>query len=213
VAVEVQVDQPKSLRAASERARRKALLIDPHIAPLTAYVARLRLCKGPAYQIPDFDPLDGGMGARVLVLLEAPGPKAVETGFISRNNPDRTAKNVFDLFRDAEIARTETVLWNVIPWYIGTSGQIRSGTRSDLVEARPHTQELIQLLFQLEVVVLIGRKASEAFRALALETTARTLETLHPSPKVFATRKTARDEISKTLIEVKGIVLGNLHNR
>ena len=40
--------------------------------------------------IPHFDPLDGGSNAQVLFLMEAPGPKASASGFVSRNNPDET---------------------------------------------------------------------------------------------------------------------------
>lgn len=200
-------DLPKSLRDANERLRRHALLASPHMAPLFAHVTALRIHKGPNYRIPDFDPLDGGVQAKILILLEAPGAKAIETGFVSRNNPDTTAKNVFESFREAGIDRMDTVLWNVIPWYIGKEGRIRSGTTSDLADARPHTRELIRLLPCLEVVVLMGRKASQAFRALNLETTAQVFETLHPSPKVFGTRKTARDEIATTLADAKRAML------
>ncbi len=70
--------------------------------------------------VPHFDPLDGGINARVLFLLEAPGAKAVASGFVSRNNPDETARNFFDLNMAAGIARRDTVCWNVVPWYIGT---------------------------------------------------------------------------------------------
>src|SRR5438874_12179802 len=55
---------------------------------------------GPQASIPDFDPWDGGVHAQVLFLLEAPGSKAVDSGFVSRNNPDETAKNFFELNRD-----------------------------------------------------------------------------------------------------------------
>jgi hypothetical protein len=40
-----------------------------------------------------------------LFVLEAPGPQAVRSGFMSRNNPDETAKNWFDPSRDTGINR------------------------------------------------------------------------------------------------------------
>jgi hypothetical protein len=46
------------------------MLTLPHIAPLTAYAASLRL-RG-SVEVPEFDPLDGGTNARVLFLLEKP---------------------------------------------------------------------------------------------------------------------------------------------
>lgn len=51
------------------------MLAQSHIAALTAYAAKLR--KGHPVEVPDFDPLDGGMNARVLFLFEKPGPMTV----------------------------------------------------------------------------------------------------------------------------------------
>jgi hypothetical protein len=59
--------------------------------------------------IPYFDPWDGGTAAEALYLLEAPGAKAVLSGFISRNNPDETVKNFFQLNQQAGIPRKRTV--------------------------------------------------------------------------------------------------------
>ena len=65
-------------------------------------------------------------------LLEAPGPKAVLSGFVSRNNPDGSAKNFFEFNAQAKIPRKLTVTWNVVPWYIGDGKRIRSANRADL---------------------------------------------------------------------------------
>jgi hypothetical protein len=72
----------KILANQSERNRRKSLLLEPHVAPLTAFVQRLREEQDVTRRIPYFDPLDGGAAARILLVLEAPGPKAVGSGFI-----------------------------------------------------------------------------------------------------------------------------------
>src|SRR5207244_3223510 len=80
--------KPKSLGSPVARAARHAELHERHIAPLTAFVDALRVEMGSHYQIPYFDPHDGGIAAEVLYLLEAPGAKAVFSGFISRDNPD-----------------------------------------------------------------------------------------------------------------------------
>lgn len=87
------MDAPRTLASEGERAARTALLELPHARDLARFVERTRHAKGAAYGIPDFDPLDGGTAAHVLFLLEAPGPKAVISGFVSRNNPDETARN------------------------------------------------------------------------------------------------------------------------
>jgi len=54
------------------------------------------------------------------------------TGFISRNNPDETAKNFFQLNAEAKVPRKRTVTWNIVPWYIGDSRNIRAVKRTDL---------------------------------------------------------------------------------
>jgi hypothetical protein len=48
------------------------MLNEPHIAPLADYVQRLRDIH-PAWEFPNFDPLDGGTNAEILFLLEKPG--------------------------------------------------------------------------------------------------------------------------------------------
>ena len=126
------VDAPKTLASEAERVTRSALLSQSHVEDLTHLVARMRAAKGAGYRIPDIDPLDGGAHAEVLFLLEAPGPKAVASGFISRNNPDETAKNFFLLNAEAGIDRRRTVIWNVVPWYIGSGTKIRPAKRDDV---------------------------------------------------------------------------------
>ena len=121
-------DKAQSLGSLEARAARQAELGDPHIAPLTAFVDRLRAEMGSDYQIPYFDPWDGGTAAEVLFLLEAPGAKAVASGFISRNNPDETAKNFFQLNRESGISRKRTITWNIVPWYLGSGSRIRPAT-------------------------------------------------------------------------------------
>ena len=79
------VDGPKLLSDPQVRKYRREQLCESHIAPLTAFVEALRDEVGPRATIPDFDPWDGGIDAEILYLLEAPGPPALASGFISRN--------------------------------------------------------------------------------------------------------------------------------
>src|SRR5262245_27552976 len=109
----INLDGPKSLASCEERNARLAMLEAPHVVALTQFVNDVRAQMGGDYRIPYFDPLDGGTYAECLFLLEAPGPKAVTSGFVSRNNPDETAKNFFLLNRELAIERTRTVAWNI----------------------------------------------------------------------------------------------------
>src|ERR1039457_843421 len=77
-------DAAKLLGDTRARELRLSLIREPHIAPLTEFVEALRAEAGPEFQIPYFDPWDGGIEAKVLLLLEAPGPKAIKSGFVSK---------------------------------------------------------------------------------------------------------------------------------
>jgi hypothetical protein len=57
-----------SMRDAGVRQRRRGMLTQPHIAPLTAYAAKLR--QRYSVEVPEFDPLDGGVNAQLLFLFE-----------------------------------------------------------------------------------------------------------------------------------------------
>jgi hypothetical protein len=112
-------DKPKCLRSDAAYAERRRLLVSPHMEPLVKYVDDLRVRGRGA--VPDFDPLDGGTNATLLLVLQNPGPKAVASGFISRDNNDETAANTFYLLREADVPRDRTALWNIVPWFSGLS--------------------------------------------------------------------------------------------
>ena len=192
-------DKPKSLGDPDARADRQSRLHAEHVVPLTAFVKSLRSETVMGAAIPDFDPADGGVRAELLYLLEAPGAKAVASGFISRNNPDETAKNFFDLNQAAGIPRERTVLWNIVPWYIGTGTRIRAAGRGDIEQGLPSLTRLIALLPRLRTVVLLGRKAAYGADAiLELRPDLQVLRCPHPSP-LFVNRSPGNRE---TILEV-----------
>jgi len=183
-------DLPKLLGTASALDERLAQICEPHVNALTQYVRRLREAM-PGAIIPNFDPWDGGVEADVLYLLEAPGPKARDSGFVSRNNPDETAKNFFLLNSEAGIPRKRTVTWNVVPWYIGSDTKIRPAHKNDITQARESLADLLFLLPRLRIVVLFGGKAQTVrswFQAERPELLV--LSAPHPSP-LFVNREPA----------------------
>lgn len=129
----------------------------------------------------DFDPLDGGTSAQALFLFEKPGPKAACSGFISRNNNDQTAENTFRFMEQAGIPRKLTCIWNVIPGWNGslkvTSEELRSGVAS--------LPDLFELVPDLKVVMLVGRRAERA-KPLLEGRGLPVLSSCHPSPKNYA---------------------------
>ena len=101
-------DVPKTVVGWAMQARMDLLKgSPPRVAALTEFVRALRAEAIAANLIPSedhvphFDPLDGEVEAGCLFLFEAPGPRAVGSGFVSRDNPDETAKNFFFLNREA----------------------------------------------------------------------------------------------------------------
>src|ERR1700693_922700 len=176
-------DRPKLLGDPEARQARLGELHEPHIAPLTAVVQTLRQEVGKDAHIPYFDPWDGGDEAQVLMLLEAPGPRAVRSGFVSRNNPDETAKNFFEINVAAGLERKRTVVWNIVPWYIGTGTKIHAAKSTDIKAGVPSLLRLFGLLPRLRAVVLIGRKAERAKAAIAgARPELQLLTCPHPSP-------------------------------
>lgn len=154
---------PRTLRDPEARAARRAMLDLPHIAPLARFAADLR--ERHNVEVPDFDPLDGGIHARMLFLKEKPGPMTsasrsgrVGSGFISRDNDDPTAEATFRFMEAAGIPREETLMWNVVPGWNGT----RTITRQELLDGVSEVRNLMALLPRVEVVVLVGKKAARA---------------------------------------------------
>lgn len=153
--------------------------------------------------IPYFDPWDGGVDADVRYILEAPGGEAVRSGFLSRNNPDETAKNFWELNRSAGIPRRRTVTWNVVPWYIGSRTRIRAANGADVKAGSRPLDELLGLLPKLRAVVLIGRKAQRAAGRIArLRPGVRVFRPPHPSPPFVNRAPGNRNGIARVLAEV-----------
>jgi len=165
-------------------AERRQMLGEPHIATLTRYVEGLR-SKYPACEFQDFDPLDGGINADLLFLMEKPGPMTSPTGkrkgsgFISRNNDDPTAEALFNFMLQAGIPRTRVVIWNVIP---GWNKTIKT-TAKEIRQGIDELKMLLILLPKVKTVMLVGgraRLASPLIEQLGLKV----LTSAHPSPKV-----------------------------
>lgn len=207
-------DQPRTNREPAEIARKLALLEAPHVGPLTLYVRRLRASRGRDESIPWFDPTDAGVDAPILVLLEAPGRRATAkqgSGFVSADNDDPTAANAWRLYQEAGIdRRSDLVVWNVIPWYIGTDYAVRGWTEADLDEAREALRGLICLLPRLRVVVLQGKAAHRAWGLLGIDMPV--IRTPHPSPQNLNTRPHAREEILNALRAAKAHAVGDRHS-
>ena len=174
---------PRAHRDRREVERKRRLLEAPHVAPLTALVRRLRAAHGGV--VPWFDPTEAGVEARILLLFENPGRRADAaqgSGFISADNDDPSAENMWRFLGEAGIDRRgDVVAWNVVPWYLGDDRKIGAGRASDLEQARPALHELLRLLDELRVVVLFGRKAQAGWRRARPPVDVAVLQAPHPS--------------------------------
>jgi len=181
------------------------LLHEPHMNALTEFVSTIRNDKR---NVPNFDPLDGGVHAECLLVLEAPGRQAKSSGFVSRNNPDETARNLFNLAAEASLARKRTVLWNIVPWYLGDENKIRHPKRDEKEQGFEHLKQLIAMLKRCRVVVLMGRHAGR-FRSRLAESYSRieVHETRHPGPMSLNRSPQNRQELLDGLIRV-AVLLG-----
>ena len=182
-------DAPYTLDT-DEAERRRELLSSPHMKPLSGYLVAVRdaavqIAAGTEQHVPSFDPCDGGIQARVLFLLEAPGPRAKSSGFVSSNNPDPTAKNLWNLIHNAGIARADTLIWNIVPWYVGENGHILPVNNKDIQQALPYLKDLLALLPRLVLIVLVGRKAQSAEPLIRQLTSLPFCHTYHMSAQVF----------------------------
>jgi uracil-DNA glycosylase len=198
-------DEPYALESLAERQRRLAMLSQPHIEPLAKYLARIK-AEHAEKDLPCFDPCDGGVLAKALFLLEAPGPKAVDSTFISRNNPDPTARNLCGLLQEAGVSRSDTLVWNIVPWYVGDGNRIRAVGKHDIQQSFPYVKDLLGLLPYLKVIILLGKKAQSARRQICQLTDLPIIDTHHPSARVFNVWPHKKHEVQEQLLQVAAMI-------
>lgn len=186
---------------------RRDRLYDAHVLPLTRFVDVVRAEVGPEKVVPYFDPLDAGVEARVLFLMEAPGPQAVRTGFISRDNINPTARNITEFTQEAGLPRELTATWNVVPWYIGSGKKIRPATSADIRAGLPYLERLLPLFTRLELVALVGRKAQTVEPTLRRDWPGLGLYSMpHPSPQFVNFAAGNRQRVVAAYREIVGML-------
>jgi uracil-DNA glycosylase len=201
---------PRANRYPPEVERKRQLLEEPHIAPLTEFVRRLRAERGVS--VPDFDPTEAGTEARILLLFENPGRRADAaqgSGFISADNDDKSAENTWGFFRDAGIdRRRDIVAWNIVPWYLGDERRIGKVRAADIDEARPALREFLELLPNLRVVVLLGRKAQDGWRVADPPVDVPVLKAPHTSGRWLNAHPEGRTVIVEQLRKARELAIG-----
>ena len=172
-------------------ASKRARVHDDPVGRLNELAEQWRL-EGPSTSrfVPWFDPDGAGTRAKVLLLMEAPGPRTVaagDLGFSSLDNDDPTTRQVHRALTASKLDPAHCLRWNVVPWALtGPDGRRRSPRVDDLEDARPALSALLAELIDLRVVVPFGDAALEGWmRYLTLAphpVVVPTLAVPHPSP-------------------------------
>lgn len=191
--------------------------------PLMAYKEALtqrQSRKHPNVFVPDFDPAEAGICARVLFVFEAPGPKTKPSeggsGFISVDNNDPSAATIWQLRKDADIREYEATHWNTVGWYMGDP-TVKPNAQQR-AEGIRELRDLTVLLHRLDVIVAGGRIAQDAFTTAAkrngwpkwsFQTSAGkelpVIPVPHPAGQAMA-QKGLRKELSDGLLRVRQLL-------
>ena len=171
-------------------AAKRARLDEPHVAALNALAAQVERTTRRA--APRVDPDSGGTAARVLLLLETPSVTATyASGIVSLDNDDPTAANLWHAVAGSGLTRAETLVWNAVPWFVGTAERGAAPSAGELALGRTWLTPFLTLLPRLEVVVALGRSAEAAVRHLGTASPALAgrrfvvLLAPHPSQRVY----------------------------
>jgi hypothetical protein len=201
-----------------DAADRRPRVDEPHVAPLNALARQWRTPRddGRDRFVPWFDPDGPGVSARVLVLMESPGPRTVaagDLGFSTEDNDDPTAAALREARTTAGMPRDGYLRWNVVPWpTCDSDGRRRPPLVRDLEGARQALTELWSALPELRVVVAVGTPALQGvMRLLTLDATARVVPVLgvpHPSPRNAHARAEALDRLRLALARAHAMAAG-----
>ncbi|MBY0336922.1 MAG: uracil-DNA glycosylase, partial [Acetobacteraceae bacterium] len=170
-------------------------------AVLEALRARIEAATGRP--VPGFDPRDGGTGARLLLLLETPGPRTRPGDLVTRDKPTPTGSNLRRFLGEAGLAREDMILWNAVPWLIHAEGaRNRAPRAAELRAGLGFLPGLLDALPRLRVAVLAGRFAAAAEPVIAAaRPELAVLRMPHPSPTIVCTSPAIPARIRATLAE------------
>jgi uracil-DNA glycosylase len=198
--------EPMPLADSSSFPERLSLLHASHVRPLTEFREALLTGLPAGTFVPNFDPLDGGIHAEVLLLLETPGRVPRDTQFTSLDNPSVTSKNLRELVQEAGLQRRRLLMWNLVPWDIGSETRIQATRRSHHALGVPALLQLVELLSSLRAIVFFGGKSQTAIPEMeAARPDLKLIRSPHPSGQVLNTRPEMRAEMLRALRSAAGV--------
>ena len=183
---------------------REDFLLLPKIAELTRWVTAQSTGERT---LPYFDPLDGGVFARVLILLESPARTISLPRYVSRDNAGPAQRNLKGFIEQVGLARHETVLWNLYPWLPDLEKPKGALRRAQIDEGIEMLITLLTLFPDLVTIVFAGRVAQKAIPRVRLAfPNFSLLEMPHPSPLSVCTHPNVRQRILSTLRHAKQLI-------
>ncbi len=178
---------PRGHRDAAFLAAKYARSTEPHVAAINRLAAQIAAATDAV--VPGADPDGGGVDAQVLLLLETPSRAGgYTTGLISIDNDDTAAANLWRGLDAVGLDRRLVLVWNAVPWYVGSPNKIRSPNPAEITAGLAWLRRLLDLMTDLRVVACFGRAAARAVLPLRPELNARRLTVLeapHPSQRVY----------------------------
>jgi hypothetical protein len=180
----------------------------PHIAPFTDLIDELRTVPGRGW-MPYLAPMYGGVNARVLSILQDPGPGTHDkdgSGMLCVENDDDAAELYATLLDQAGIPAAELLPWNAYPWYRHKRGSSNAPTGAELDAGIEPLRRLIALAPQLRVVMLHGGSAHKAWdrfnaRHRPIARPLRIIRTFHTAKRTFIAPADVREERRRHLRE------------
>ena len=105
---------------------------------LNKFAEELRL-EFSEWTVPNFDPKDGGVNAKILFLLEKPGPETENSGLISQDNDDETARATKEFLNDAGVAD-----YQIVDSQGATEGTVKNKTAEAIADITSSGRTLME---------------------------------------------------------------------
>jgi len=160
------LENPRGMRDPVVRSQRVKMLQLSRIAPLREWAARITVTTGKL--LPEFDPADGGLDSRVLILHGwiSSSARVMADGsgdgpdFLSVDNDSDTAEFMWRLRSETGLLQGTAMHWRVVPWYLDDPHAI---SRADIRDGSAYLMELLYLLPKLDTVILCGDLPRQAW--------------------------------------------------
>ncbi len=186
--------------------QRYELLYLPHIAPLTQWIKNY---KAKGIDMPWIDPADGGVNARILILLQSPARSNLAPRFVSQDNPGPSQQNLNSFLKQAKIKRENIIIWNTIPWLTLYNKNI-APTKENINKCIAIIKTLIPLLKNISIVILAGAVALQTRKFFVQAYPDVVLLSMpHPSPLSLCRSPSVSEKIKNTLYQAHLLVSVN----